>query len=394
MGTRLAYIGGDRQLYVLSRTGLRQVTWSSSMAMGLWGGSAGSDGRTWPSWSPDGRWLASFHIDGGEDDVTTCRVSVVEVDGVQEEVLAEIEGALPIYIQWHSDGQRLAVLVQAEDELQLWTCTLHRIGEKLAVEQGVPLFFSWAPNNHYIAVHAGEPRRRGSGRLMLRNLTPTGEDGVFDELPGSFCTPVFFNDRLLYVTGRGLLSHVCVSLPDGSSPQVIASMEGLLAVIPSPSGDRIAIASAPRGEGSPYRGIWVVDVDGGPVTQILSGECQAYFWLPDGQQMVYAQVDREANCLQWLLLTLATGESVSLGAFWPSRDQMFYLHFFEQYYESHPLISPDGRTLIYAGHPGPDELGDRSSRLWRVDLQDPGSPPVAFATGTFAVFSPGAPPAG
>jgi len=388
MPYRIAYIGGDRQLYVLGGPGgARQVTWSSREAGVMWGGLAG-DGRIWPSWSPDGRWLASFHTDGSGDDASSCRISVVEVDGVQEEVLAEIDGALPIYLQWHADNKRLAALVQAEEELQLWTCTLHEVGHKTVVEQGVPLFFSWAPDSHHIAVHAGEPRRRGSGRLMLRNLTPTGEDCVFDDLPGSFCTPIFFGDRLLYVTGRGLQSHVSVSLPDGSDPQVIASMEGLLAVIPSPDGEQVAIASAPRGEGSPYRGIWVVGSDGGPVRQVLDGDCQAYFWLPDGTKMVYARVDRKASCLRWFLLDLETGASVSLGPFWPSRDQMFYLHFFEQYYDSHPLISPDGGTLIYAGHPPPSDDSDRSSRLWKINLYDPGKGASSFAAGTFAVFSP------
>lgn len=394
MPARIAYIGANRQLYIRDGLSTRQVTWSSSVAGAMWGGSPGSEGRIWPSWSPDGRWLASFRVDGGGDDVSSCQITVLEVDGVEEEVLAEIEGALPIYIQWHADCERLAVLVQAEDELQLWMCQRHRVGYKKMVEQGVPLFFTWAPETHHIAVHAGEPGRRGSGRLMLRNLTPTGEDGLFDALPGSFCTPLFFRDRLLYVTGRSMQSHVCVALPDGSEPQVIASMEGLLAVIPSPDGGQIAIASAPRGEGSPYRGIWVVDSDGGPVRQILDGDCQAYFWLPDGEAMIYARVDRAARCLRWVWLDVQSCEEIVLGSFWPSRDQMFYLHFFEQYFDSHPLISPDGRTLIYAGHPGPDAPGERQSRLWQLDLTRPGRPAEPFGTGTFAVFSPERLPSG
>ena len=385
---RIAYIGGDRQLYIIGPGGRRQVTWSSSSTGARWGAAAGSDGRTWPSWSPDGRWLASFLVDGGPDTAATCRVTVLEVNGVEEQILAEIDGALPIYIQWHSDSRRLAVLVQAEDELQLWTCMVNHVGQKQIVEQGVPLFFSWSPNSHHIVVHAGEPRRRGSARLMLRNLTPLGEDGPFDARPGSFCTPIFFSDRLMYVTSRGMQSHVCVALPDGSEPQSIAAMEGLLAVIPSPSGSEVAIASAPRGEGSPYRGIWLVDSDGGPVRHVLDGECQAFFWLPSGQQMIFVRVDRAANCLQWFLLSLSGGEVSPLGSFWPSRDQMFYLHFFEQYYRSHPLISPDGSTLIYAGHPSPSARGSRQSRLWQLDLTAPGRKAEAFAMGTFGVFSP------
>ena len=76
-----------------------------------------------------------------------------------------------------------------------------------------------------------------------------------------------------------------------------------------------------------------------------------------------------------------------IGTFWPSRDQLFYLHFFEQYSNSHPIVSVDGRMLVFAGHPDPLYGGDSRSRLWGVDLTVCTPRATELAEGTFGVFS-------
>ena len=68
----------------------------------------------------------------------------------------------------------------------------------------------------------------------------------------------------------------------------------------------------------------------------------------------------------------------------PSRDLGFYLRFFEQYSESHPIVSPDGRYLLLAGVlPGRD---DDRSRVWHVRTDDGHAD--AISDGLFAVYGP------
>ena len=306
----------------------------------------------------------------------------MQVDGVEERQLAELGGQHPIYAQWSGDSQHLAVLVQDEQLLQMWVCSLGELGQARIVEEGVPLFFSWAPQQSELLIHTGEPGARG-GRLLLRSLT--GAQVPLSASSGSFCTPMYLGEQRLYATGSGWLSDVCITAPDGTV-KVLASMEGLLAVIPSPDEQLVAIAAAPDGEGSPYKGIWLVRACGGPLTQILAEECQAFFWAGN-TAIVFAYLDRAEGCMRWRLLDRESGQVRELGRFWPSREQLFYLHFFEQYCHSHPLISPDGQTLIYAGHPEPGSDEDLSSRLWLLDLRDEQAAPEIFARGTFAVFS-------
>ena len=98
---QIAFIGDDRQIHVISPDGTsrRQVTWSKMpSALSMWGASEGRDTCSWPGFSPDGRWLICFQAEG-EDGLSQARVCAVEVDGVQERLLAELSGQLPMYAQ-------------------------------------------------------------------------------------------------------------------------------------------------------------------------------------------------------------------------------------------------------------------------------------------------------
>lgn len=385
----IAFIGDDRQIHVINTDGTRrrQITWSKMpSALSMWGSSAGRDTCSWPGFSPDGRWLICFQAEG-EDGLSKARICAVEVDGVEERLLAELSGQLPIYAQWNESSDQIAFLVQDEDELQLWLCLLDEVGHSRNVDNGVPLFFTWAPGGGRVMLHAGDSRRQ-TGRLVLRSLEPVGEDVIFDETPGSFCTPMFADGWLVFVTSKGWLSSVCISRPDGTEKRVLASMEGLLAVIPSPDGQSVAIAAAPGGEGSPYKGIWLVSTSGGEVKSVLTEECQSFFWGPDSTFIVFARLDAEAKCFRWEMLSLASRVVKPLGPFWPSRDQLFYLHFFEQYTLSHPLIAPDGRTLIYSGHPDPESGRSSSPLMWAIDLHAEHPSPVELARGSFGTYPP------
>lgn len=390
---RLALVGLDRQIHVVSAAGqMRQLTWPrASEAVSQWGGAAAAarEGRTWPTFSPDGRWLACFQLDGASDEaVTAARVCVTELDGIEEQILAELDGQLPLYLQWHPDGRHLAALVQQEDTLQLWLCARDRLGFHRVVQEGVPLFFSWDPTALRILLHTSDAGSR-TGRLMMRDLRPTGEDTVFSA-PGSFCAPLFLGSRRLYVTFQGGLSQVCLDADDGQPPQVLASLRGLLAVLPDPTGHHIVVAVAPRGARYPYQSLWLLDATPGgrPPVLLAEVEHQAFLWLPDGSGLLLAHADRDAGAFRWLRLSLAGGAPEPLALFWPSRDQLFYLRFFEQYALSHPIVSPEGDTLLYAGFPDPARAGVPSERLWTLDLRAEQPRPALFTEGSFAVFAP------
>jgi hypothetical protein len=179
-----------------------------------------------------------------------------------------------------------------------------------------------------------------------------------------------------------------------SGLKTLAWRRGLLAVVAGPDPERVAIAAAAKGEGSPYRGIDILNIKTGHVRRLTDAECLAFFWSPRGDRLLYVVVDNQSSCLQWFSVALIKddfGDTKALATFWPTRDILFYLHFFDQFNASHPLISPDGRYLTYTGYPAGAGRADLSGSpvVYLQDLDAPTMPPQEVGSGSFSVFAPG-----
>ncbi|MCB9779032.1 MAG: PD40 domain-containing protein [Alphaproteobacteria bacterium] len=392
-GPRIAFVGADRQLHTIrpDGTGRQQVSWSRIIG-GLTGVPT-PDGCAWPTWSPDGRWLAFLRRDPAESDRSrsVLRLCVLEVDGVEERDLGVVDGGVAVYLRWSPDGRRIAMLVHDHESLELRVCD-PTDGRMRLVDSGMPLYFTWAPDSESLLVHAGS--RDGSDRLVRRTLAPRGEDAVFPVRPGSFCTPLLVDGPVPQVAfaaaGSGVVSHVCVGDLDGDLPEHLATLQGLLAVVPAPEGRRIAIGSAPGGERTPYDGVFVIDDEERQLVQVTRHPCMAFAWAGGDRTLIYAAMDQEAGCARWYRCVIGddprAAEDQELAPFWPTPDQLFQLHFFEQYVGSHPQVSADGRWLCYASRVEPRR--DAPHAVMVMDLHQEDPTPVEVARGGFAVFSP------
>ena len=389
---RLAYVGTDRQLHVVRAdgSGQHQVSYPGvGSALLMWGGSKGGDACAWPTWSPDGRWLACFRSTQGSGEEPRVQVSAVEVEGVQERLLEEIASGLPLYARWSPDGAALGVLVQRQEALDLRVCELNEVGRHRLVDEGPPLFFSWMPDSSRVLVHAGGASGK---RLVLRDARGNGEDIPLLDAPGGFCTPMLAGERVLVAEETGEGSTVVSLEMDGTSPEALVTRPGLLAFVPDPTGRWLAFTHVHESRG-PYDGLEVLALDGssGP-RRVKNSPCLAFAWLPDGKGLLTVDVDEPAKRLWWTLHGVESGESRRLAPFRPTREMMFHLHFFEQFVHSHPLVSPDGRYLVYATYEhadGDPDAPNGTPHITVLDLHDPDAAPVAIAAGRYAVFAPG-----
>lgn len=389
---RLAFVGIDRQVHLSDARGAPPVLLTPALPRpgGAWSMLKGpQDAWSWPTWSPTGEWLAAFAVETSDAQAGPSRVVALSLDGIGQEEWAQVAGAAPIYLQWHPSGGALTVLTQQNQELVLGVLRRDRLGQLRPVEHGVPLFFNWTRDGARLLLHVGG--NEGEGRLLLRDPLGDGEDKLLDRAPGSFCAPVFAGGQAVYAAsrrGEGA-SDVVASAPDGADARVLARRRGLLALVAGP-GDRVALSAAPRGEGTPYRGIDLLDVRTGEVENLTESDCLAFFWAPSGDWILYARVDAEANCLTWYRAGLDGRLPVALGTFWPTRDLLFYLHFFDQYAGSHSLISADGRFVTFAGYPAGGGQADLSAppRIWVKDVTEPDRPAFEVGRGSFSVFSP------
>lgn len=384
---RIAYVGADRQIHVVDPDGRdrRPVTFSKTpSALSRWGAGAGEDAAAWPCWSPDGRYIACFQrlAEGTGPNVVTS----VEVDGIDERALVDLGERQPICAAWSPRGDRLAVLAEGKGALELITVRRDGSAEPHRVATGSPLFFTWAPDGAHLLLHLGSTGAERS-RLVFAHAEGASEPRVLPDPPGSFCTPLFTGARAVYVTRHLGAGWVSLADPDLSRSAALTFFEGLLAVLPSPLGGQLAVGAAPGGEGTPYMGVWRVPLDGGSPQQIISEACLAFLWDPLGRHLIF--VTLEAGCARWRLAPLDGGATRDLAAFWPSRDLLFHLHFFEQFASSHALLSPDGGTLVYAGFPSASAARDpETCRVYTLQLGVSGAVPSPVAEGSYAVFSP------
>ncbi len=393
---RLAYVGRDGQLHVLTvhpdgHTESRQITWSLQVSTeSRWGVGVGGTTTMWPCWSPRGGRIACFVDQVDSDNTPRTRVAVLEVDGVHEHRLAPLPDRMPIHLQWSPDGSRLGVLVQFEEQLELWVAdTESRSGELRLVTEGSPLFFAWARGGDNVVLHVGDPGD-SEARLEVRDIVGDDDDIVFRIPPGNFCVPFVHSasdeERVLYVIQRHHDSQVVSARLDGEDVLGLGVSRGLLALVPTPDGSAVAFAAAPDADGSPYERVQVVPTNGfGAPTDLIESPVLAFFWRPQHAEPCWAALDRDRRHVLWF--AGHPDGPTQLARTLPTRDQYFHLHFFEQFACSHSLVSSDGRWMAWASHePEDDETGPT---VYLTDLNASNPIPVPICPGSYAVFATG-----
>jgi dipeptidyl aminopeptidase/acylaminoacyl peptidase len=327
--------------------------------------------HSWPTWSPDGTRIAVFRQHASTSET---HVYVTDVGGARAAELMNLERKLPIHLEWSPGGEALAVLCQQSNRLVLELLDAPNPGRRVPVASGSPLFYSWA-DAQQLAVFIGRPDS-GSELRLVGPSSQTTLPGV----PGNFCTPVHSGGEVLYVAHRSAQVELLAARPTGEV-RVIEEVDGLMALVPSADGARVAKAVAER-DGAPYRRLSVLDPATGAQSALADIPLLAFFWSPAGDAVIGARQEPDEPHVTWYRLGL-DGSKLPLFRHVPSRDLAFWLRFFEQYCVSHPCIDAGGRHLILGGFED-ERTGD--STLWRVPLD--GGPVESVGPGVLAVCGP------
>lgn len=385
----IAYVSKEREILVLDREGRTHnhtLDLDGPIMWGTWQlGSPKPAPFSWPTWSPDGRNLACFRLPS--EQIPRASVFVHDVGGVSSMELLDLGERLPIYLHWAPDGRQVGVLSQKRDRLQLSTVRLEAMGHEITLAEGSPLFFTWADAGH-VAAYVGALDSSLS-QIALIDSAATESPVLLPGPAGSFCAPLCLDEKVVYVTQEDGHTRLVHARAGDARPTVVEELAGLVALVASPDGRAIAMAVAPDGDGTPYRHITLVDLDTSETREIADLPCLAFQWVPGGEHLVVARVDTERNLLEWLRLDL-DGGTQALCSMYPTRDLGFYLRFFEQYVQSHPLVDPTGRYLLLAGTMEEAAGNDNTPRIWRLALD--GSETVEIDDGLFAVWGPPASP--
>ena len=396
---RIAYVGTDGNIYTLlpDGSGLQSVTQD---------GPAAAERFNMLAWSPDGQLAFVSATEQGS------ALFTAHADGsARTQVYAGEPDAIPFYLYWSPDGNRLAFLTTARSgRTALWLAESQEADSAKTIERGSPYYFSWSPDSRSLLMHIG-----GS-----RTVSPEAHVSIFQpdssatqelaDAPGEFQTPAWSPDgkRFLFVRQTEQQGDELV-LAEGDSRRVLASSRSGLIFTASPRDaatrrNRIALAAFDPGNMLVYNSINVMDADSLARRPVAQGDIVSFFWSPDGERLAVLDVDSskqgpqgralpinwpsrsdaQQNRVQltWSVINVADGTSVDFPSFRPTDSFLSIIPYFDQYAQSLSLWSPDGRYLTFA------DVDDQGKTFVCVlDTTRPGQPVQRLTEGTFSAWS-------
>lgn len=296
-----------------------------------------------PTWSPDGVHLAWSTLQSGEGALNLLEIET----GLRNQM--PTGNTAPVYLQWTDDASRLASLQNEGEELSLgWSAIdpdSSTVGSRREIDEGIPLYFSWSPDNNTLALHRGST-------LVLREEQTT-KDLLETDL--AFSAPDWVDERTVLAAREGALGLVEVGT--GLITEV-ATLAGPTQFVLSPDGSRVAYLGPAGGTRSVSANqtnlaapvLRVLDLATGNDVVVTDDLAVAWEWSPDSNRLAFlAPSDFADETLRWYFwqdggIVGATSQHV------PSQVELqTYLPFFAQYAQSHTHWSPLGDAFAFAG---------------------------------------------
>ncbi len=313
---------------------------------------------SWPCWSPSGEALLVSGSGHDADGAQHLEIRRVSPDGEASPVTVfqndsdspgMIAPSIPHYMCWSPSGQMAAVVAQSRKGLRLHLVDATRSLPAQALMAGGPLYFAWAPDSRAVAVHLGT-------ELLLFDMASRGEtDGsgstrIARDNP-TYRSPVWTlaGDAFLYTTPNSSGGvTLWKSARDGQSREALAPLTGISTLVRAPQSDLIAVTPL-GGEGPTSPAVLIVEAGSGAVRPIATGPVTALTWAPDGSALFYVSpISGEAD-MTLMRLDVKSGSRRPLAQFRASGEFATWLGFFDQFAQSHSLVSADGEWIAFAG---------------------------------------------
>jgi Tol biopolymer transport system component len=136
----------------------------------------------------------------------------------------------------------------------------------------------------------------------------------------------------------------------------------------------------------------VVDATTGETVAQSNGEVFSFWWSPDSTRIALLQIAGETGesaslqrtvsfqplaqqsdpSVQWNILNVTDGQSQFYAPFIPNYELAYLANYFDQFYISHQLWSPDSRYLVYSeimqprGNPQVTLLDTQDSKTYKL----------------------------
>lgn len=344
-------------------------------------GSAAERRFSYPTWAPDGRTLV---VQG----VTLAVGNVVQQAGIYRIELDKPGVVTPIYeskergsiyLYYSPTGKEVATLIPQQGPMGLAIIGVAD-GAFHPVGLGFPYYFSWRNDGDAIATHTGaapdENHTAEVAVIDVRGLRGGGKPEVTQvtKKPVPFRAPAWSPDgsQLVYAAsrkqGRGA---VLIARAKGGEERELAPVSSGVVFEFSPDGKTLAVAEATTPDNLMFGGINLVHLSDGHKETLYAGPVGAFFWSPDGTQVLVAAPEFDSGEWRWEVVNRASKEAKSIGRFFPTPEFQFMAPHFDQFFKSHRFWAPDSRHFVYSGYPttAHDENKPVPATVWVADTK-------------------------
>lgn len=386
---KIAFVGNDKNVWLVSPTGtdLRQVT-------------ADGRGYRFPTWSKDGRYLAYI----GPDVKNNAALYVTPASKSTPSIVYNDPESAPFYLYWAPDSHSITFLTQEESSMSMRLANT-KAGTSRVLAQGAPFYWAWSPAGDRVFMHVGGSRAI-SGQAHL-SILENREDANRVELglaPGRFQAPDWSSDgtNIFYVAADDDGQESIYKMDTKTLEQaLITGLSGFAFMVLSPTDEDIAYLQIEEDDHAPFGTAYLVDAEGDTqeAHQLTDHLVGSIYWSPDGTKLAMLTIGRRSDgstakagglaapfpqeiVFRWLIYDLETEELELLTSFFPTRDFLQTVPFFDQYHQSLTFWSPDGRYLVITKR----EDDANKGTIWVLDTKGE-EEPRQIGEGTLAVWS-------